>query len=190
MNCWKPYDEEGGIVQLSHPRTGSESVRHTLKNSEAGTLFAIERQHRFDPDHPYLADPAYQVVVNIRNPFDVLISWYQARKNTGDKRSLPEIILWYWEYQDTFSARKRLFYMLDLADTVLVTERLTMDWKDKVQSRWPVADMLHRNSVQHKRPWLNYYVECPEAISIVWDKFESDCVHYEEHVGLNLLPRP
>lgn len=189
MNVWKPDSGEGGIVQLAHPRTGSESVRHALKDS-AGTFLSLEKQHRVNRDHPCLYDPAYQVIAGIRNPFDIVASWYQSRLNMGDDRPLPGVIVWLKEYMQQYEpGATSLFYMLDLAGTVLVTERLSDDWRSKVQSRWPVLPLEDRNHVPRKRPWLNYFVEAPGAIDVMWETFADDIIDYERYLGRAILPR-
>jgi hypothetical protein len=67
-------NEAAQIVYLAHPRTASHATALAL--SKLGFSFRC-KQHHAPLDRPLPAD--WLVVTTVRNHFDALVSWYEAR---------------------------------------------------------------------------------------------------------------
>ena len=70
------------IVYIAHPRTASSATSHVLlKNG----FEIVTGHHHVDPE---LIPPEYRVMMTVRNPFDVLVSWYYNQKR--EQKSFTE----------------------------------------------------------------------------------------------------
>jgi len=173
----------GKLIYLAHPRTASSAMAVTLQEipnakprfGHHDTIEKIrERVH-------WLKDEV--TVTTIRNPYDLLTSWWCVRP-TADwmdmhgrihKQPWPTFDLFICKFDTPyFRFRDPMFYHLP-TDRVLRFEYLQDDF-DKlcVEFDLPIKQILPHNVTPNKQPWVTYYQECPAAIQAAQDRFGDE----------------
>ncbi len=110
--------QEKKVAFIAHPRTASSATAHVLMQMG---FEIVKGHHAFDPSSD-LDD--WSVFCTIRNPFDVLVSWFYSQK-----REKP-FTLWLPDFLDgcQFLQGERMFFGQPYATHVLHFETLQDDF--------------------------------------------------------------
>jgi len=153
------------LVFLEHPRTGSTAVRRAIR--------AIGGQTR--ARHALVAPTGREKTVStIRDPYDLLISWWLVIKDrTGSWSSLAEFVS---SYNNMNMVRNgRLFYFR--TDYTMRYLRLQEDLNKVLRTVHirPVR-LEHVNITPDKQPFMSYHTT--ETIEIINTRFAQDVEEY------------
>lgn len=147
----------GKVLFLAHPRTASTAMRNMLE-AQGGQVI---NPHHIGFDEPevkkqYHGEP---VLVVIRNPYDMLVSWWGVRTWTRDRGStLASFISGFNDMKGNFQRNGKLFYHLPAATIVLRYEELDETLKPAL-TRLGIKtfDLPHINETAGKGDWRSYY---------------------------------
>lgn len=153
----------GKAIFLEHPRTGSTALREALKR------IGGQPHER----HAYVkAKQDEKTVVVVRNPFDVLISWWLIVGEREGYTSLADFLVRCRDRQ-LMTKGGRLFYYIDHADIVMRYEHFDRDLAETLTLlKLPQVRLKQRNATPRKLPYRNYYT--PKDITIVRDIYGEE----------------
>jgi hypothetical protein len=124
---------------------------------------------------------AESVVTTIRNPFDILVSyWLERGKRNDPPKTFAEWIYRFahegWDRWGPIMFDGRLSYHMPGCDTILRYERLTEDWQELLR-RFDITgpDTLKPTGPicrDKKQPFQQYYDE--EAVQAAYECFAED----------------
>jgi hypothetical protein len=157
--------EEKKIAFIAHPRTASSATGHTLLKMG----FTIEgTHHAFDPNW----DVDWDIFCTVRNPFDVMVSWYY---NCLKPREKP-FSSWLPEFLDgCYHLQGRMFFGQLTCNHILHYENLQEEFEclmDKFDI--PCMEIPQRNVSKSRngRPYIGHYTF--ETGKIMIDRFLED----------------
>jgi len=155
----------GKLVFLRHPRTGSSATAAAL--SKLGGIRVGDGQHQF-----VKAGKNEITVSTIRNPFDVLATWFILNM----KYDKMEDFLRKYTHSD-FRRRERLFYFAEYSDILLLYDKLQKQFNELMLSLRLSPTRIYRiNTTSDKRPFMDYFDE--KTIAIVEEMFVADLEVY------------
>jgi len=138
----------GKAVFLEHPRTGSTALREALKKIGGQP----HERHSF-----VKARGNEQTIVVVRNPYDVLISWWLIIGEREGYTSLEDFLLRCRDRQ-LMTKGGRLFYYSKYADHIMHYECLKYDLATVLQYLGlPQVCLAKRNMTPNKLSYHNYY---------------------------------
>jgi hypothetical protein len=154
----------GRFLYLGNPRTASTTVGKALVR-ELGAV--PQQQHATTAEVPtYAGEPRFTTV---RNPFDVLVSWYVRMRMDQQGTPFAEFLRTY-ENRD-FVRDGRLFWQCEEGVEVTYYEHLQHDLEETLR-RLGVRTVLLRareNATPRKKPWRDYYDD--EAVEAANHRF-------------------
>lgn len=156
----------GKMVFLEHPRTGSTSVRDALKKI-GGQPFTR---------HEYVAAKRGELTVAaVRNPFDVLVSWYLIIGERQGYNTFKDFLL---GCHDQFMTKHgRLFYYHKHVDIFIHYENLQAELNGALRRCGLPSVRLHRyNRTKGKQAYQSYYDD--ETSEIVRSRFRAELEEY------------
>ena len=162
------------LVFLEHPRTASTAIREALKKIGGQS---VKR-------HSYIkARPDEKTMVVVRNPFDILVSWWLIVGEREGYETFADFLVNGAE-RELMTKHGELFYYTHYAEYVLHYESLARDFLTVLNTLGlkPVK-LVHRNKTKGKMPYHCYYV--PETVAIVQDIYGEELRRY----GYGLAPR-
>ena len=161
------------LLFLRHPRTGSTAVSDAL--IERGGIKAGE-------NHAYIhAKESELVVSTIRNPYDVLATWFELQIVYDN---MPKFLLNY--AHSAFKHGDRLFYFADNSDVLLCYDTLQKDLDDLLTSLDIEPVVLKRvNVTPNKRPFIDYFNNI--SLDIVKTIYKKDLDCYNKLLGYNSI---
>ena len=160
----------GKFLYLATPRTGSSATAEALKTIGGRSVYG--RQHMglaevkaYEGEHVFTA---------IRNPYDVLASWYvRIHRTDGFRTSFVEFLRSHEHEDFTQGDPPTLFYHCHEGVEVLRWEALARGINDLLATLGLPSVVLPRDNVTpKKRPWPEYYDEA--TIEAVHDRFGHD----------------
>ncbi len=163
------FDKKVGFI--AHPRTASSSTAHVLMQQMG---FVIKGDHHaFDPTWN-LND--WEFFCTVRNPFDVMVSWfYNQKREKPFSRWLPEFL-----DGCQFLQGERMFFGQSACKHIIHFENLQDDF-DRVMHDvgLPLMRLPLRNvSARESSSFMGYYN--PRTAKMVTDRFRQDFLnnHY------------
>jgi len=161
----------GKFLYLATPRTGSSATAVALKKLGARSVHGGHHVGLEDV-RPYKGE---LIFTTIRNPYDVLVSWYVRIHRTNDfPISLAEFLRTYEHEDFTRGDPPTLFYHCHEGVEVL-------RWEDGLEASLNVllkklelepATLLPENVTPKKKPWREYYDD--ETLQAVHERFGRD----------------
>jgi hypothetical protein len=152
------------FIFLAHPRTGSMATVAALE--EAGG-------HRVGPHHHGFAQANSKeiTVSTIRNPYDVLATWYTLTDYTTVNRFLHN-------YKHTsFIVKGRIFYFADASDRFLLYDNLEQEYKKLLNDFNIKPPKLRRiNTTPKKKPFMSVFTDAD--IQTIKTRFSKDLELY------------
>lgn len=143
------------MLWLATPRTASTATCNALR--QAGGEQVGLHHDGLEKVRRHSGEP---VVTTIRNPYDVLVTWWLRHGLRGKpRRPLPEFILDYdQEAEPNFMRRGRLLYHAPTADIVVRYENLDVELPAALQKCGLEPVALERTNVtEEKAHWMSYY---------------------------------
>lgn len=161
--------EEKKLAYIAHPRTASQTTSKTLVDKLGFKLHASHHQY-YDP-----LDPAWLIFATVRNPFDLLVSWwYLEVHKTKQEETFPHYI--HRRVNDpNYYMRKGLFFGQYLCKEILHFENLQEEFNQlMLKVGLPPTEIPRRNvsDARKGRDFASYYT--PELIDLVVEKFGDD----------------
>lgn len=157
----------GKAVFLEHPRTGSTSIRAALRKS-GGQPFG---RHSF-----IKAKRGEKTVATVRNPFDVLVSWWLITGQTSFEEFLLE------DHEGFMTKGGRLFYYYKHVDIWMRFENLNIDFVSVCRRLGIRPTVLPRfNPTKMKKDYRTYHT--PETIEIVKEKYAKELEQFNYRWG-------
>lgn len=153
----------GKFLYLANPRTASTSTRIALgKLPEAKMLWP---QHQLLHECHLYADE--QPVTAVRNPYDVLATWFQLQVKYKD---FVEFLRKFEHKQFLLGDPPDLFWQCGEGFHILRWETLQKDL-DEFLAGWglPSVEIPRENTTKDKKPWQEYYT--PEAFEAANERF-------------------
>lgn len=158
---------KGKAVFLEHPRTGSTAVREALKKIGGQPVTR----------HSYVkAQRDELTVVVIRNPFDVLVSWWLITGEREGYKTFADFLV-RGKDRSLMTVGGKLFYYTQHANVILRYENLAFELGNLLRAlKLPQVILPQRNKTPRKMPYRSYYI--PETISIVEDLYIGELERY------------
>lgn len=157
----------GKLVFLHHPRTGGSATSATLK--KLGGHQVGDGQHSYAE-----AAPGELTFCTIRNPYDVLASWFVLQRQFA---TMGDFLLGF-EHNE-YMRRGRLFYFSNYSDVRLLYESLQDDFNVLMVALNLRPMRIHRiNTTSGKKPFMSYYDA--STIALVEQKFSKDLSDYRD----------
>ncbi len=156
----------GKLIYLEHPRTASTSMRTALQKIGGRT----KSRHTL-----FLPERGEKVMSVVRNPFDVLVSWWLI---IGERQGFQTFKDFVTNCKDPFMVQRgNLFYFAHHSQYILKFENLQADL-DRVLSglRLPHVELPHLNGTVKRVGFRSYYD--PETIKIVAKRFRSELLAF------------
>jgi hypothetical protein len=155
------------LVFLEHPRTASTSIREALRKIGGQPV----KRHSF-----IKARSDEKTMVVVRNPYDILVSWWLIVGEREGYRSFRHFLL-ESRHRELMTKNGELFYYSDHADFVLHYETLARDFLMVLNTLGlPKVDLVRRNKTAKKMPYHHYYT--PETVKIVQDIYGEELERY------------
>lgn len=158
------------------PKTGTRSLEHAL----AGQLKASKRGSRHTVDQT-VVEQADLVVSSVRNPFDVLVSWYHYHgAGEQSKRSIDEWLQFIWENPDR---NRHLEYSTlpgaEFAEGFVRHECGLEPQLNRVlrEHGYGEVRLPHVGAAEKRRPYREYYSDALRQA--VEEKYPRDFILYE-----------
>lgn len=156
----------GKLLFLRHPRTGSSAtVAALIKNGakKAGEMHAFAQ-----------ARGKEITVCTIRNPLDLLVSWYVL--NPQWSGNFESFLI---DYSHSAMVRdKMLHYFAARSDVLLLYDNLQQDFNGLLERfNLPPTRLYRHNTTSFKKPFKSYYT--PETADIVTRIYKKDLALYE-----------
>lgn len=150
------------LIFLDHPRTAGTSTQFGLVSIGGKT----NRRHNM------IHGRAEIRCCTVRNPYDLLVSWYlivESRKQFVG--SFEQFVKLYQNYN--FTRGGRLFYFVDSCNEIMKFETLQADL-DRIlpKVKLPRIKLQHRNKTPNREHYRNYYNRNSKAT--VDRRFEKD----------------
>jgi len=166
-----PIRVKNKFVFLHHPRTGGSATSAALKS--VGGVQVGDGQHDF-----YQATADELTVCTLRNPYDVLASWFHMSPQYTDMCKFLE------EFSHSYFTKKgQLFYFADASDIWLLYDQLQETFNLLLSAMGMKETRIYRiNTTPGKKPFMDYFT--PEAVSIVETKFARDLELYQSLLRL------
>jgi hypothetical protein len=162
------------LVFLEHPRTASTSIREALRKIGGQPV----KRHSF-----IKARPDERTAVVVRNPFDILVSWWLIVGEREGYANFADFLLRSGD-RELMTKGGKLFYYSDYANWVLHYEQLAHDFTMLLNTLGlRQVSLVVRNKTKKKLPYHNYYT--PETVKIVQDIYGDELERY----GYGLEPR-
>ncbi len=157
---------EKKVAFIAHPRTASTATAHVLMQMG----FVIEDSHHSCPTWDL---DGWDVICTVRNPFDVLVSWFY-----NQPREKP-FTQWLPEFLDgcSFMQGERMFFGQPICNHVMYYENLQDDFEYVMNAvGLPMVKIPRRNvSVNRgERSFMGYYN--PRTSRMVIERFHRDFV--------------
>jgi len=139
------------VCFVAHPRTASTATGKVLLTLDFEQMI---NHHGFKPE---VLNPSWTIFATVRNPFDLLVSWYwhKRREQKSFQEWLPIFLKESNEYLD-----KGLFFALPHCTHVLRYENLQNDFDQvMVEAGFPPTEIpKHNVSIRRDdRPVFEYY---------------------------------
>jgi hypothetical protein len=152
------------ILFLAHPRTASTATSSAL--CEVGGL-RVGKHH-----HAFMYPPSGEdIVCTIRNPYDVLATWFHLSgyKDVND---------FLHEYHHSYmKIGGRLFYFSERSDHFLLYDTLAEDFARLLQTYRLRPQRLYRiNTTSKKKPFMSYFND--EAKEFIEKTYAKDLELY------------
>lgn len=148
---------ERNLVYLAHPRTASVATVQTME--QLGPMEMYQGHHGIDPEKiPQDAT----VITTIRNPWDVLVSWWFKRQTTQSSfydLPLEEFIPLLVKNNKQYFRDGKMFYMVPYANQILSYQHLQVHFNlALVKVGYAPRDLVIANkSTRRKKPYQAYY---------------------------------
>lgn len=144
----------GSTGFIAHPKTGSQSARNVLL--ELG-FEAVGNHHDIEPDW---VSELEVVAATVRNPWDVVVSWYFHSHSTIP--NFPSFDVWFddWINRPNHYIHMGMFFGLPYATHVIRFENLNEDWAAFLKAAGlPHRDLIHINKGHFRkgRPYREFY---------------------------------
>ncbi len=157
---------KGKLVYLEHPRTASTSMRIALqrlggKTKSRHTLFLPERGEK--------------VMSVVRNPFDVLVSWWHIIGARQGFKTFKDFVA---NCEDPFMVQRgNLFYFAHHCQYIIKFEYLQHELNHVLDLvGLPHVELPHLNGTAKKLGFRSYYD--PETIRLVVKRFRSELLAF------------
>lgn len=163
----------GKVLVLAHPRTASTVLRNAIL--EQGAM--LINPHHVGIDHPEVVKHhrGEPVLTVIRNPYDMLVSWWFVRTfNRPHRPTLTEFVKTFRDQKENFIRGGKILYHTPAADIVLRYESLDQDLNPALVGCGVEPVVLpHSNRTGGKdKPWQSYYDQA--AIKAANDRFGEE----------------
>ncbi len=137
------------LIFLDHPRTGGTSTQFGLARIGGKTY----------DRHCMVYGKANIICSTVRNPYDILVSWYLIIKERGLwGGSFLSFIKGYENYN--FTRGGRLFYFVEACNEIMHFESLQEDLTRVLKlAKIPNIKLQHRNVTPNRKPYKEYYGE-------------------------------
>lgn len=153
------------LVFLHHPRTGGSATSAALKT--LGGEQAGDGQHSF-----FQAGANELTVCTLRNPYDVLASWFHMSLHHETMPSFLETFS-----HSFFTQQGRLFYFAEVSDIWLLYDELQVRFNLLMDTlELPRTRIYRINTTSGKRSFMDYFDA--ESVALVEDKFAKDLEDY------------
>jgi hypothetical protein len=143
-------------------------------SATSAALLKIRGARRMGNQHAfYQANEKEITVCIVRNPFDVLASWFQLNPEW------PNMKDWLLKYgHDKMTEEGRLFYFADRSDVLIPYPKLNERYYQLLESlRIKAPRLLRINTTPDKKPFKDYFDD--ETRKIVWDLYSTIRDPYE-----------
>ena len=148
------------LLFLEHPRTASTSIRIALSRMPKA---------RLQTRHTYLQPRNEKTLSVVRNPYDVLVSWWLAISGKWVEYPTFESFLQDCEHP-LFVQEGRLFYFAERSDSIIKFENLETELNKILQTvRLPAVGLPHLNKTIKKQNYRKYYT--PATRKLVFRRF-------------------
>lgn len=164
------------IAFILPPKTGTRSIEHVIR----GQLHAVKRGTRHSIDKSVI-DAADVVVASIRNPFDVIVSWYHFH-GAGEKvqRGFEDWLEYIWadpQNRVRHLEYSTLPYAEHATEYIRYEEGLAEQLNQfLVRHGYPKCEVPHTGKCESRQPWPEYYT--PEIQQRVLDRYGQDFKRY------------
>jgi len=159
---------------IAHPRTASSATAHTLM--EMGFEITSHGHHGIPME---VFDGDWNIFCTVRNPFDVLVSWYYAKEREHNFDDWLPIFL-----RDCgFLQGVRMFFGRSICTHVLHYETLQDDFNGMCQiTGLPHTPILERNVSPHRthKGYMSKYNF--ERARMVIERFRMDFTENDYHI--------
>jgi len=143
------------LIVLEHPRTGSSAVRAALKSIGGKTR---GRHTLVKPSRGEM------VVATVRNPYDVVVSWWLNTKGKWHELSFEDFVSDYIG-NTLFTRGGKLFYFAEHVNTMLRYETLADDLARVLKLvKLPPVRLKFTNITAGKHPYQSYYTPAIQEI--------------------------
>lgn len=148
---------------ICHPRTASSSLGHMLRNSARG-FEKIGNHHSLVPE---ICDQMDVVACVLRNPLDLLVSWYYYhRKRIEAKETFQDFLYWFRENPNIW-VQYGLLYGIPYCNYTMRFECIQQDLTEFCRKIGVAEIILPERNVsryREKRPWHEFYegIQVPE----------------------------
>jgi len=148
------------LIVLEHPRTGSSAVRAALKAIGGKTR---GRHTLVRPSQNEL------VAATVRNPYDVLVSWWLNTRGKWHTLSFKNFVSDYVG-NTLFTRGGKLFYFMDHVTVMMRYETLERDLANVLKlCKLPPVRLKYGNVTEDKQPYVEYYTpDIQEAVAQRW----------------------
>lgn len=167
------------MLFVAHPRTASTALRNALLGA-GGKVVGMHHDMVEALQDFHCGEPVLSV---IRNPYDVLASWWFVRTfDRANSKPLHEFIASFKDTKGNFCRNGRMFYHTPHSDIIVRYEEMPSSL-DKALSRCSVEPLQLEtlNVTTGKKPWRDIYY--PRAVQAANERFGFEI---EEH-GYELL---
>jgi len=154
------------IAFIAHPKTASQATGGVLKNLD----FKIVGSH-----HSWQHCPEDWIVfATIRNPFDLMVSWYYQEMYKSGAEVNFDWWLWKRLQEPNHYMKQGLFFGLGICTDVLHFENLQEEFDQLMKKVGLPQTKIPRKNVSDKREgrhFIDYYNS--ESIDIMMEKYGS-----------------
>ena len=178
------YIVHSNFIYLAHPRTASIATERMLASTFSKSGGRKTSPHHLgipQIQHSNLITGGELVFTTVRNPLDLIVSWWVIMPPRHYK-SLLEFVYTFEHAQfmqlTNMPGEYRLFYFLHQCDCVLRFENLRSSLPKFVKNRLNAAPTPFRkcNVTKDKKPWWTYHTE--ETIEAMFMRFPRDMRFY------------
>lgn len=168
------FSAKGKLIYLAHPRTASIATERGLAKALPWRCKKTANHHaRLDEITWKLGNE--KIITTIRDPLDMLASWWVVYPKYHHVMTFSEFIKTYDHCM--MSIDGRLFYFLKDCDAYMTFENLQDDF-DKIMKGYgfPTAKIPMTNITPNKKPFMTYHTD--ETITAMWERWPKDMEMY------------
>jgi len=168
------FSAKGRLIYLAHPRTASRATERALLKCLKWRSKQTKNCHA-KLDEIEWKNGDEKVITTIRNPLDLIASWWAVNPALHDKATFLEFVKTY--HHSMMVVDDRLFYFIKDCDRYLIFEDLQLQFDIAMKEYgFPTTKIPMTNVTKNKDHFMTYHTQ--ETIDAMWDRFPIDMELY------------